>query len=239
MNNDFSKDFDRRLKRLEEHNNTLEQENRLFKRILIPIGVLIFLSIGGILWSEQISVPNTFSGGTLIKSSQINENFSDIYALLQKFSGIAIIQDVRNSGVSGGACTPATWNLRNLNTLVGSTDFVTLNASSSQFILEPGKYLIGATAAAHAVNRHKLRIRNITNGSTAIIGISHYASRSGSLDNSDNDASLTGILEINATTTYELQHYCEGSENVGDRLGVATSSGENEIYSTLTIQPIL
>ena len=102
-----------------------------------------------------------------------------------------------------------------------------------------GGVVARATAAAHAVNRHKLRIRNITNGSTAIIGISHYASRSGSLDNSDNDASLTGILEINATATYELQHYCEGSENVGDRLGVATSSGENEIYSTLTIQPIL
>ena len=47
-----------------------------------------------------------------------------------------------------------------------------------------------------------------------------------------NDASLTGIFEINSTPTYKLQHYCEGSENVGDRLGVATASGENEIYST-------
>ena len=64
------------------------------------------------------------------------------------------------------------------------------------------------------------------------MSISHYARRSGSLDNSDNDASLTGIIEINSTPTYELQHYCECSENLGDRLGVATASGENEIYST-------
>ena len=90
-------------------------------------------------------------------------------------------------------------------------------------------------APAHAINYHKLRVRDVGNGATAIIGTSQYASFSSDKDNSDNDATLVGYVDISAPTTYELQHYCSLSLGV-DRFGVATNAGEPEVYATIVIQ---
>ena len=72
-------DLEKLQKRLDEQENRIEsicRENRLLKRLMIPLGIGCLVLIGSFLWGSQITIPNTFSGGTLITASQINANFS-------------------------------------------------------------------------------------------------------------------------------------------------------------------
>jgi len=72
-------DLEKLQKRLDEQENKIEsicRENRLLKRLMIPLGIGCLVLIGSFLWGSQITIPNTFSGGTLITASQINANFS-------------------------------------------------------------------------------------------------------------------------------------------------------------------
>ena len=76
-------EFKRIQEQIDRQNKIIEafqNENRWLKRILFPLGVLSLLSIGSFLWSSDITVPHTFSSGTLIQASSINSNFSTIYS---------------------------------------------------------------------------------------------------------------------------------------------------------------
>ena len=74
-------DLEKLKHRLDEQENRIEsicRENRLLKRLMIPLGIGCLVLIGSFLWGGQITIPNTFSGGTLITASQINANFSTL-----------------------------------------------------------------------------------------------------------------------------------------------------------------
>ena len=166
--------FEARLKRLEAQNLNLNRENRLFKKLLIPSGILLIFGFGGILWGDQISVPNLFTSGTLIRSSDVNANFSTIYNHVSTLTDITVITDQQAATTPGGSCIYNSWNTRILNTIESTGNSVALN--NNQITFQPGKYLIQAEAAAHAINRHKLRLRNISASTTAIAGMSKWSS---------------------------------------------------------------
>jgi len=231
--------FEARLKRLEAQNLNLNRENRLFKKLLIPSGILLIFGFGGILWGDQISVPNLFTSGTLIRSSDVNANFSTIYNHVSTLTDIAVITDQKAATTPGGSCIYNSWNTRILNTIESTGNSVALN--NNQITFQPGKYLIQAEAAAHAINRHKLRLRNISASTTAIVGMSKWSSAN---SNADSDATLKGFVELSAEATFELQHFCGFDGTAGDRFGVQTSAsgnstGEPEIFATVLINKIL
>jgi len=231
--------FEARLKRLEAQNLNLNRENRLFKKLLIPAGILLIFGFGGILWGDQISVPNLFTSGTLIRSSDVNANFSTIYNHVSTLTDITVITDQQAATTPGGSCIYNSWNTRILNTIESTGNSVALN--NNQITFQPGKYLIQAEAAAHAINRHKLRLRNISASTTAIVGMSKWSSAN---SNADSDATLKGFVELSAEAIFELQHFCGYNGTAGDRFGVQTSAsgnstGEPEIFATVLINKIL
>ena len=231
--------FEARLKRLEAQNLNLNRENQLFKKLLIPSGILLIFGFGGILWGDQISVPNLFTSGTLIRSSDVNANFSTIYNHVSTLTDITVITDQQAATTPGGSCIYNSWNTRILNTIESTGNSVALN--NNQITFQPGKYLIQAEAAAHAINRHKLRLRNISASTTAIVGMSKWSSAN---SNADSDATLKGFVELSAEATFELQHFCGYNGTAGDRFGVQTSisgisTGEPEIFATVLINKIL
>lgn len=146
---------------------------------------------------------------------------------------IATLSDVKTNGTAGGSASAATTTTRTLNTTVDTTGIVT-SLVSNQFILSAGTYYIEASAQGYLVDQHKIRIRNITDTTTSIIGLSAV---SGGAAATATHATLNGEVIISASKTFELQHYTQ-TASATSGLGRATSSGESEIFSMVKITKV-
>jgi hypothetical protein len=177
-----------------------------------------------------------YSDITTSTSGYVTVNASKSPALVgvpQVQPRIAYLSDQKASGTAGGSQSATTWNIRVLNTLVDDTGVVT-SLSSNQFVLTAGTYDIEASAPTYQTNVHKLRLRNISDSSTALVGDS---SHNGGAD-ATSKALLNGRIIITASKTFELQHYTAQANAGANGLGVATSSGEVEVYAQLKIMKI-
>lgn len=130
-------------------------------------------------------------------------------------------------GFPGGTFTAGSYVKRTLNTEVDADGIVTL--ASSVFTLEAGTYYISASAPAFAVNSHKAKIRNTTDGTDALIGTVQHA---GSEDTTR--SLVNGQITIASQKSFELQHRCETTRNT-DGLGPHSSFGDVEVYSVVEI----
>jgi hypothetical protein len=138
------------------------------------------------------------------------------------------------AGTMGAAPTALSWNVRRLNVEAFDTlDQVILDSSTYRFTLPAGKYYCEASGPARDVDHHKLRLRNVTNNTTLILGRSHYNGTSSSIF----DAVLAGTFTLTSSVSIELQHYTQSAPSsayLGDPTGTAASIGESyEIYATL------
>lgn len=145
---------------------------------------------------------------------------------------VAYLKDVKPSGTAGGTFTAGSWQTRTLNTVEGDSSIVSL--SGNQFVLGPGRYEIEASAPAFNVSQHKTRIRNITNVSTSSVGSSEQSPPS---SYTQTLSLLKTVITLTSSKVFELQHYC-GSTSATLGFGVATNSGESEIYSQISIKKI-
>ena len=143
---------------------------------------------------------------------------------------IAILSDVKSSGTAGGSNATGTWQKRTINTEVDPDGIVSL--SGDQFtITQAGTYLIEACAPGVSCEKHKTRIRNITDNSTAIVGESCYANNA---YGGNTHSRAEGVVTIAAAKTFELQHWMQSSGGASG-LGFPTGSGESEVYSTIKV----
>jgi hypothetical protein len=145
----------------------------------------------------------------------------------------ATLSHVLSNGTSFGGAAAATQNTRPLNTLVDSGNLgVTL--ASNQFTLPAGSYYIEGYSVAHRVGFNKVRLRNITSSSTAIIGTSvNSNTTTGDITTS----LLSGQVTLTSSTVFEVQHYTT-SANATNGLGNAVSSGESEVYCNIKITKV-
>jgi len=144
------------------------------------------------------------------------------------------IKDIKSDGTNGGTFTSGSWTARVLNTLEGDPNTaVTLNGSDQQFSLIVGTYAIRAYAPCYEVNNNQLRLRNITDNTTDLVGISSYYKN----NHNANQALLFGNITIPSTKTFELQHRCSLTQN-DNGYGLATGFGENEVYTNINITKI-
>ena len=146
---------------------------------------------------------------------------------------IARIFDSKASTTDGGTFTSGAWQTRTINSDDGDTEIVTI--SSNQFTLSTGRYFIRANAPAYRVDAHKVKLRDITAGSDAIIGSSAYA---GSGDDQATFSYLEGMLALNESTTFELQHRCQ-TTRATDGFGNASGFTADEIYSEIEIRKVI
>ena len=150
----------------------------------------------------------------------------------------AYIKDVKSSGTNGGTSTALTVTTRELNSLKGDVEFISL--SSNQITLQPGKYEITASAPAYDLNRHQIFLYDSTSLSYIINGSSEFADTGGT---GQTRSMLDGVLDITTTTTYEIRHWTEGTSTGGNGLGVASdihasNPQTEEVYTQVKITRI-
>jgi hypothetical protein len=146
---------------------------------------------------------------------------------------IAYLSEVQASNTNGGASVATTWTTRTLNTLVDSTGIVT-SLASNQFTIPAGTYNVKAFSPQNSTNGHKCRIRNITDGTTLVVGETAYNSTAVSLNC---PAGLDGEFTITSSKVLALQYYSVISQGTNG-LGIAVNSGEVEVYGRVILTKI-
>ena len=139
------------------------------------------------------------------------------------------IVDSKASATDGGTFLTAAWRTRDLNT-EKSDPGGHASVAANQITLAAGTYEIFCSAPAFNVNRHVLRLRNITDGTTDLTGQNAFASAGNS---EQSYAFLHGRIVIAAQKTFELQHQCQTTVNdvgFGNDIGSDFAIDE-EIYA--------
>lgn len=145
----------------------------------------------------------------------------------------ATIKDIKASGTGGGTATAGAYQTRTLNTIDDPTGIVT-SLTGNQFTLPAGEYYIEAKSNGAAVAQHKIKIRNISDNSDSIVGISAFTA---SATTYTTLATLVGKITISSTKVFELQHRV-GSTKSSDGFGVASSFGDSEVHSVVKITKV-
>ena len=142
---------------------------------------------------------------------------------------IAFLKDVKAAATDGGTFTSGAWQTRDLNTVEGDSEIVSLSAN--QFTLQAGKYVIEASAPVLSVNAHIAKLKNITDNSDEAIGEACYTS---SADVSTNKSSILAIVEISSAKTFEIQHQCQTTKATNG-LGVGSVFGVSSVFTQVKI----
>lgn len=139
------------------------------------------------------------------------------------------VRDEKADTTAGGTASGSTWNTRTLNTAV-TNEISGASLASNQITLPAGTYEIDASAPQWGSGHGKLRLRNITDGSDAIIG----------QNEADGDATagvcchLRGRFTIAGAKVFELHHWTQNGQ-VTEGLGRAVSAGVTEVYAEVLI----
>lgn len=130
-----------------------------------------------------------------------------------------------------GTATAGSWITRALNTeVIDTKNACTL--SGNQFTLAPGTYQIRATSPFHRTDLSKIRLRNMTSGTTVGVGTAVYTSGSSNYDLAVSEISTRFI--ITSPTVFEIQYYVSRGQATNG-LGVSVGGGEIDVYTQVVI----
>ena len=143
------------------------------------------------------------------------------------------VRDEQTQNTAGGTFTQGSWQTRVLNTEVTDVGGY-CSLASNQITLTAGTYRIYASAPAFSVNRHQLRLQNVTDATTVLIGTSSHAPTSGAMESGP--AEIRGIFTIGASKALELQHQCQATKATNG-LGVEANF-TTEVYAVVELWKI-
>ena len=160
------------------------------------------------------------------------------------------IRDERSSGTDGDNMTVSTWNTRTLNT--EKTDELSITLGGSTIPLLAGTYYIEVDAVTYFTGTSvagvldavtsKLRLRNITDSTTLVVGLSTKFQ-----ENDDGGGNnqfcewmlyprLSGRFTLAGAKSVEIQNWVTNAlSSPTTKGGKAISSGENEVYTDLRL----
>lgn len=185
--------------------------------------------------NQALSIGDIFGLNHAILLQRNSSN--DVWELLNpaRVSGeYILLVDSKATGSPGGASIAGT-QTRALNLEVQDAEG-NCALSSNQFTLKAGTYYIRASASAFKVNRHKIFLYNVsdTQNEPNLYGVSEYSGDSSTVQNR---AFITGEFTITSSKTFSLDHYTE-VVRANDGLGIDTSDGTAEIYTTVELWKI-
>lgn len=146
------------------------------------------------------------------------------------YTGYVLLQDQKASGTAGGGSTATTWTKHDLNTEVVDTGNHAALASSV-ITLAAGTYRVRGSACFHQAVGCRVRLRNTADSATLALGtisVCPAAANDGTV------SLLSGRFTLAAQKTVELQYWV-GAAKATDGLGLATTSGEVEVYADLEL----
>jgi hypothetical protein len=145
----------------------------------------------------------------------------------------AVFTDEKTNGTNAGGSTSASWVQRDLNTtVVANTSIATL--SSNQITLpQSGKYMFRIEAPGNAVDRHRVRLYNVSDTTTEEYGMSAMCGYV--WEETQTLATMVAYVNQTATSkTYRIDHWCARTV-ASYGLGKAASSGAAERYTTVEV----
>lgn len=177
---------------------------------------------------EGVNNPITIAAGIFAKFIGRTAVFWDNVTGSGSSDDYILIQDQKATGTDGGTFTSGAWRTRTLNTEVADTgNNATLSAN--QITLQPGTYRCRISAPGFEIDEHKLRLRNITDSVTTIVGTTEDAEAV-----AQTRAFIEGRFTIATAKAFEVQHFCTLTGS-GDGFGNTSGSiDEIAIYCSAT-----
>lgn len=170
----------------------------------------------------------------------INASVNPALVGISNFNQFSYIKDIKASGTGGGNSTAGSYITRTLNTLE-DTGAIGITLSSNQFTLPSGTYQIEASSPAIGSNDgtigHKIRLQNITDSVTTLLGTSECSFVSAAVGTATQSRTfLSGTISLSSSKTFEIQHRVQVSLTNG--FGRPTTFGDNETYTIIKIQKV-
>lgn len=142
-----------------------------------------------------------------------------------------IANETQGNGTNGGTSSAGS-QTRVLNTVALGAPWVSLSAN--QLTLQPGRYVIKASAPAYISDTHKAYLYNVTDAANAILGTSEQTTSGTAVQTR---SFVSGTIVISTAKVYELRH-AFSTGHVTSGLGVAASLGFSEVYAQIEIERI-
>lgn len=148
-----------------------------------------------------------------------------------------LLRDEQTSGTDGGTATSGSFATRTLNTEVSDTDGV-CSLSSNQITLAAGIYECTISAPTWRTSRHQIRLQNVTDATTVLVGTSEYSGNqdAGGVFGPMTRSVVMGRFTVAASKALEVQHRVEVTKATNG-LGVATGWG-TEVYAVAEFRKV-
>lgn len=144
---------------------------------------------------------------------------------------LIILRDEKAVTTGGGVFTSGAWRTRTLNVEASDAgNHCTL--ASNQFTLDAGTYRITASAGAFLVNAHQIRLQNVTDATTTIVGTTEVA---GSSDSVGSRSIVEGRFTIAGAKAFEIQHQCQTTRAFADGMGYPAGF-TTEVYAIVKLE---
>jgi hypothetical protein len=109
-----------------------------------------------------------------------------------------------------------------------------LDSGLAQFTLAAGTYLVKAQAPAFYCSQHRIRLWNVSDATTALLGTSELTNPG--TGDSSTCSTINEVLTIATSKTFQLEHRVAASKSLN---GYGVPNGwDTEIYSDIFIQKI-
>jgi hypothetical protein len=149
---------------------------------------------------------------------------------------VIVLEDQVASGINGGATVAGVWTQLPINTKVLDTSSV-CTLAANRFTLPAGTYRVRASSCGNNSNGHAIRLRNITDANTALLGTQAWNNNTPSIDGyAATQSTIDGQITITGTKTFELQLIVAHSHPDGHNPGSIITTGELSVLSRIVIE---
>lgn len=159
-----------------------------------------------------------------------------------KAGNFLVVREQHTSGTTGGALTESNWTTYAINT-TQYNNISGASVASNQITLPAGTYKVSGYGGASTTfntttksNNFKPRLRNITDGSTALVGGGGRPSGYSGTLSDEMQMPIGGVITLASPKTFELQCYANSGGNANT--GRPIASGEVEVYAELVIEKV-
>ena len=185
-------------------------------------GTIGGVSVGGLpdgIVDTDMLAASAVNAGKIATSAVTEAKIADDAVTAAKLSykgfvSYAIIGDQKTNSTNGGTFTSGAFRTRDLNTEFADPDGI-VSISSNQFTLAAGTYFLRASAPALQVNRHCIRLHNVTDDSLVAEGITNMAASGSTVQT---NALLMTRFTITGSKAFEIRHR-SSLTNDGDGFG--------------------